>query len=226
MITVALRNLFQSKARLVISVGGVALALMLIFALDGVFTGAERQITAYIDRSEADVWVAQKGVRNLHMVSSWLPSTVIGEIEGVQGVEAVTPIMYVTGMVDTGQERNLAYIIGLPPGATMGKPWRIKEGVTLPSPGETIIDRTVAANSGLRLGDAVTILGQKLKVVGLAEGTSSITNSVAFISMTDFERARGGAKAVSAADIFDMGGGRAKIAIPRSRRYDVEAVDS
>lgn len=197
LVTLALRNLFQNKIRILMSVGGVALALTLIFALDAVFTGAERQITAYIDRSEADVWVAQEGVRNLHMVSSWLPSSVTGEIEAVQGVDSVTPIMYVTGMIDTGRERNLAYIIGLPSDAKMGRAWRLKEGAALPSVGETVIDRSVAANSGLNLGDKVNILGQELKIAGISEGTANITNSVAFISMADFERARGGTQAVS-----------------------------
>jgi hypothetical protein len=46
MIRLAFRNLFQNKARLVISIGGVSLALLLILSLDAVFTGVERQITA------------------------------------------------------------------------------------------------------------------------------------------------------------------------------------
>ena len=37
----AYRNLFQSKARLALSVAGVALALTLVLALDAIFTGAE-----------------------------------------------------------------------------------------------------------------------------------------------------------------------------------------
>ena len=45
MIRLAFRNLFQNKARLVISVGGVSLALLLILSLDAVFTGVERQVT-------------------------------------------------------------------------------------------------------------------------------------------------------------------------------------
>jgi hypothetical protein len=39
MIRLAFRNLFQNKIRLVISVGWVALALLLILSLDAIFTG-------------------------------------------------------------------------------------------------------------------------------------------------------------------------------------------
>ncbi|MBF6596175.1 MAG: ABC transporter permease [Thermaceae bacterium] len=191
MIRLAFRNLFQSKAHLAISVGGVALALMLMLALGAVFTGAEKQITAFIDRAGANVFVAQKGVRNLHMVSSWLPSSVVGEVSSVQGVQSVTPIMYVAGMVDTGKERNLAYIVGLPPDPAMGKAWRVVEGAAAPAPGAIVLDRAVAAQSGLRLGDTVKVLGRQLRIAGLSEGTVSITNSVAFITMDDFERMRG-----------------------------------
>jgi len=58
MLRLAYRNLFQSKVRIAMSVGGVALALMLVLALDAIMTGSEKRLTAYIDYSEADVWVA------------------------------------------------------------------------------------------------------------------------------------------------------------------------
>ena len=74
MIRLAFRNLFQTKIRLLISVGGVALALLLILALDAIFTGVEKRLTAYIDNSGADIFVAQSEVRNLHMASSSLPA--------------------------------------------------------------------------------------------------------------------------------------------------------
>ena len=74
MVRLALRNLFQGRVRLVVSVGGVALALALILALDAIFTGLRGQITAYMDNAGADVYVSQAGVRNLHMVASTLPA--------------------------------------------------------------------------------------------------------------------------------------------------------
>jgi putative ABC transport system permease protein len=197
MLRLAYRNLFQSKVRLAMSVGGVALALMLVLALDAIMTGAEKRLTAYIDNSEADVWVAQSGVRNLHMVSSWIPASVRNEVRDVPGVESVTPLMYLTAPVDTKNEQSLAYVIGLPKDAAMGKPWRVAEGRAVPEPGEAVIDSAVAERSGIELGDKVEILGQKLEVAGLSEGTSTLTNSVAFISMKDFERVRGGEQVVS-----------------------------
>jgi putative ABC transport system permease protein len=190
-------NLFQNKARLVISVGGVALALTLILVLDAIFAGVERQVTAYIDYSGADIFVSQSGVRNMHMASSSLPSSVVDEVKAVAGVESATPILYLTNMVVAGEERSLAYVIGLPSDAAAGKPWSVPEGIPIPGAGETVIDRVVAKKSGVELGDKVKILGREFKVVGLSNGTATLINSVAFISLDDFAQLRGNTGIVS-----------------------------
>ncbi len=189
----ALRNLLQNKIRLVISVGGVALALSLILALDAIMTGVEGRLTAYIDNSGADVFVSQAGVRNLHMVSSSLPASVVGKVQAVPGVAAVTPIMYLTDTMDVGpnQDQYSIYVIGLPQGATMGGPWRIARGVSIPADGQTVIDRGVAEKYGLGIGDKVKMLGQEFTIAGLSDGTGNLLNSVAFISLNDFARIRG-----------------------------------
>lgn len=197
MIRLAFRNLFQSKVRLVISVGGVAMALLLILSLDAIFAGVEKQITAYMDNSGADIFISQSGVQNMHMTASSLPVADIDIAKGVSGVQAVTPIHYTTNMIVIGEDQNLAYIIGLPENAEMGGPWKIAKGKSLPDPGEAIIDRNVAEKAGIGIGSDVEILGRKFKVAGLSDGTASLVNSVAFISMDDFAAIRGGQETVS-----------------------------
>lgn len=197
MIRLAFRNLFQNKARLVISVGGVALALLLILSLDAIFSGVERQVTAYVEHSGADIWVSQADVRNMHMASSSLPDSVARKVKYVPGVASVTPILYLTNNVVAGDERSLAYIIGLPENAEFGVPWSISSGSSLPGKGEVILNRNIAANSGIALGDEVEILGDEFKVTGFSEGTASLVNSVAFITMDDFEEMRGSYNTVS-----------------------------
>ena len=197
MLLLAFRNLFQTKVRLVMSTGGLALALLLVLALDAVLTGIETQVSAYIDRSGADVWVAQKGVRNMHMASSTLSAATIDRVRAVNGVASVTPILLQLGTVAAGGDSHIVYVIGLPPRPAAGAPWRVVAGTGLPGVGETVIDRNVAEASGIRLGSSVSILGQRFRVVGLTEGTLNIVNSVAFISMADFAAIRGASDSVS-----------------------------
>ena len=190
MLRLAARNLFQGKLRLLMSTGGVALALLLILTLDAIWTGSESQVSAYIDRSGAEVWVAQQGVRNMHMASSTLPAAVADQVRAVPGVASVTPILYLLSTFDTGHDTHIAYVIGLPPDPAAGAPWRVAEGIGVPGPGEVVIDRTVAEASGIGLGSQVTILNNRFRVAGLTEGTLNIVNSIVFISMADFMHIR------------------------------------
>ena len=197
MIRLAIRNLFQSRTRLLISVGGVALALMLILSLDAIVLWIEQRVAAYIESSAADVFVAQSGVRNLHMASSSLSAEKVDEVAGVPGVESVTPILYVTNVVASGEERTISYIIGLPENARAGGPWSLAEGSADPGLGGAVIDQGIAEKSGIGLGDSVEILGHDFEIVGLSDGTSSLTNSIAFIRMEDFTELRASPGVVS-----------------------------
>lgn len=193
----AVRNLAGNRVRLLVSVGGVALALTLTIALEAIFAGVANQLTVYVDRAGADVWVAQSGVRNLHMVASWLPASVTDEVRAVDGVAAATPILYSTDTIAADEERAVAYVIGLPADAAFGGPWNVVEGSDRVGRGEVIIDRGFASGAGVSIGDRVTVLGGDVRVVGLSEGTASLVNSVAFVSFDDFAAMRGGAPVVS-----------------------------
>ena len=193
----ARRNLMRSRVRLLVSIGGVALALTLVLALDAIFEGVSRQLTSYIDRSGAEVWVAQSGVRNLHMVASWMPSSVTDEVRGIDGVADAQPILYTTDSMAARDERGWAYAIGLTPDASMGGPWNVVEGSGRPGPGEAVIDRRFAQRAGVGLGDPVMLLGGDFRITGLTEETASLVNSVAFVSFDDFAARRGGDPAAS-----------------------------
>ena len=190
------RNLTRNRVRLIASMGGVALALSLTLALDAVYAGVANQLTAYIERAGADVWVAQSGVRNLHMVASSLPGAVVDEVAAVPGVTVVTPILEATDTVSAGDERTVAYVIGLPAGAAMGGPWSV-DGAATVGPGEAIVDRGFASRAGVGIGASVDVLGRSARIVGLSSGTASLVNSVAFVSLADFRQARGGSSVVS-----------------------------
>ena len=218
MLLLAYRNLFQSKSKLLLSTGGLALALLLVLALDAILTGTETQIAAYINHSGADVWVSQSGVRNMHMSSSTLPAATAARVRAVSGVGEVTPILFLTSFVQTGNDRHIVYLVGLPPDAAMGRPWKLAAGAALPQPGQVVIDSSVAKTTNTRLGDSVRILDNSYRVSGLAEGTANIVNSIAFISLADFQKLHGSASAVSYLLVRDANG--------RSREQVAAAIGS
>lgn len=189
-VPIARRNLFEGRTRFVISVGGVALAMVLILALDGIFAGSMKQTTVYIDNSHYDVVVAQEGVRNMHMTTSFFPGAKTTQIERISGVRDVSPILYVTDYLKIGANRNLAYIIGYEPDGRVGGPWTMAEKSARIKPGEIIIDQQIAERDGVKVGDKVSVLGADFRIGGLTRDTVSIINSIAFVRLGDFERAR------------------------------------
>ena len=196
-VLLARRNLGRDRVRLAASVGGIALALSLTLALDAIYAGVANQLTTYIERSGADVWVAQAGVRNLHMVASALPASVVDAVRAIDGVATITPILEATDTIAAGEERAVAYVIGLPAGAAAGGPWDIAEGSAQVGPGEIIVDRGFARTAGVALGGTVEVLGGQARIVGLSSGTASLVNTVAFVSFGDFRATRGGAAVIS-----------------------------
>ena len=197
MFRLALRNLTQNKARLLVSVGGTGLALTLVLFFGAVFTGATGRLTVYIDHAGADVWVSQAGVRTMHMSTSALPATITNQVQAVVGVEQAVPILYAEDMIDAGGDQYIVYLFGVPSDAPMGGPWRIVDGTSTLAPGEVIIDHAIAAQSGVGVGDRISVLGQEMRIAGLTSGASSLVSSVTFVRMDDFARVRGGGDVIS-----------------------------
>lgn len=196
MLHLARRNLFQSRTTAVTAMSGVALAFMLIFSLDAVLAGLEGRVALFIERTGADVWVAQSGVRNMHMASSTIPRAVADRVRSVDGVAEAAPLRYVSSVMVKDEKQYLAYVVGVPEGATMGTPPNVTRGDGYPKPGEMILDGALR-QEGAQVGDTVRILGSDFRIGGLAEGLASTISSLAFIRLDDFDRLRGNATTTS-----------------------------
>ena len=187
MLHLARRNLFQSRAKAAMAIGGVALAFMLVLSLDAVLAGLEGRIASFIERAGADVWIAQSGVRNMHMASSTIPRAVAEAAARVEGVAQAAPVRYLTNAVVWGDGQYIAYVIGLPEGSVMGTPTNVVSGEAFPGRGEVIVDGALR-QQGAKVGDTVRILGSDFRIAGLAEGLASTLSSLAFIRLDDFDR--------------------------------------
>jgi putative ABC transport system permease protein len=189
-VSIARRNLFEGRTRFLISVGGVALAMLLILALDAIWAGSMKQVTTYMSNSDFDVVIAQEGVKSMHMSSSAFPLSKMEEAKKIRGVDDVAPILYATDYFKFGDNRNLAYVIGFDPKLGLGGPWEITQGRGKVRAGEIVIDEQIARRDGIRLGDKVEVLGSEFTAAGLTRGTTSIANSIVFVRFDDFERVR------------------------------------
>ena len=183
-VPLARRQLFARPGRTLAGLAGIATALLLVLALKAIFAGMEGRLTAYIDRSGADVIVAQRGVDTMHMTESALPEGVAAGVASVAGVGEARPILYVATMLERGEARGIAYLIGDDSG---GAPIPLVAG-RRPRSGEVLLDRGLARSLGVEAGSTVQALGRTFRVSGEVEGLASITNSVAFAPRRELAR--------------------------------------
>ena len=187
-VPIARRTLFIERRRAALGVGGVSLALLIVLALGAVFDGAMREVTRYIDTADADVFVAQRGVRNLHMSLSALPENALDVVRSIEGVDRADPILYETSPLRVGDARQLSYLIGYERGRP-GGPVEITEGEE-PTRGEIVLDADAADKLGVGIGDEVSAMGQTWRVSGLTGGMTNITNTISYVRFADFADAR------------------------------------
>lgn len=170
---------------LLASVGAVAGAFALAIFFEAVFAGESRQIVTYLRHSDADVWVMQKGVSNMHMATSFVWDWKADRVAEVEGVARVTPILYLNTVMLAGGRNWFSFIVGLDASDPRAGPWSSVEGRSLPGPGEAIVPKVLARLAGLELGDSVSIAGRRFSIAGLSEGTFSMANSIAFVTLSD-----------------------------------------
>jgi putative ABC transport system permease protein len=182
------RQLFVRKGRTLAGVAGIALALLLVLALRALLAGAEDRLTGYIDRSGADVIVAQQGVRTMHMTQSVISAPVAASVASVTGVEDATPIVYVPATLARGDQRALVYLIGEDRSADTIP---LSSGRRARNGSEVVVDEALSGLIGAGTGTTVTALGHRFRVVGQVAGTASLASSIAPTDRTSLGRLTG-----------------------------------
>lgn len=183
MFKLAWRNLVHERTRLAISVGGVALAIVLILVVAGIFAGSEEHAVAYIKNQPAPLWAMQAGVENMHMSSSLIDEETVQSIRQFDGISEGVALLYATAGVDLGEAVVYSYIFAVDDASPFGGPWKLAGGTRTLAVDEVIIDAHLAVRYGLEIGDQVNILGADLTIAGLSEGTFGIATSITFVNM-------------------------------------------
>src|SRR5512147_1271950 len=142
MLKLAWRNLTQERLRMGIGVAGVALAVLLILLVNGIFVGAEESMVTYLNREPASFWLMQSGVENMHMAYSMLPPGLMEKVRQVPGVKDAAGVLYVGANVQLGDTPIPSYIFGIDPNQSLGGPWKLAEGTADLGPTQAIIDHS------------------------------------------------------------------------------------
>jgi len=179
-LTIAIRNLLHDRVRLAVTLTGVVFAVVLIAVQLGLFVGFTRATSCVIDNTDADIWIAAKGVRNFD-VSSPMRERKLYQVLSVPGVaRAEKCIVQFSNWKKPGGGLESIEIVGYDLASGLGGPWRLVEGrLDLLSQADTVVaDRFYFSKLGIQeLGQEVEIRDRRARVVAVTDGIRSFTTS-------------------------------------------------
>lgn len=191
MVSIARKNLFHDRTRFGITLIGVTVSVVLIFATIGMYLGFMQNASVIVDSFSADIWVTSKNLQNFDF--AWpIPERKLEQIKEVKGVAATEPMILSFGVMKlvTGGTESIE-VIGLDPNGEFGFPWRLAEGNPQDVKGGSfvMVDESSFTRLGrLQVGDLREINDQKVKLVGFTQGIKSITTAP--YVFTSYETAR------------------------------------
>ncbi len=190
MLSIAWNNLTHEKGRFIVSVGGVAFAVVMVLLLWGLYAGWNNRMTQYIESVNADFWVAQKGAADLSHSVSILKSDLEDTLAGIDGVASVKRFIGRQIAFDLPEEKDVhVYVVGFDPRSGENGPITMIRGSRTPREKEIIIDRAFSKNYGLDVGDTIPLKkGEQWTVVGIADGGNQVIRTYAFVNLDEAER--------------------------------------
>lgn len=168
-----------------ISVGGVAFSVLLIFILLGLYRGWDEKLTEYVTTVDADLWVVQNGAADMFHSPSLIPDATTERIRGIDGVGRVFKLYGVRVGFDLDGEEVHTMIMGYDTASGIGGPKKIVKGKSVPDRGEIIIDEVFAFKEDLVLNDELTILDRKFRVAGISTGGNLVSFQYTFMTQDD-----------------------------------------
>jgi putative ABC transport system permease protein len=177
-LTLAFRNLFYDRIRLVVTLVGILFSIVLVAVQLGLYLGARTMIISMIDRADGDLWVMAYGTKNFEEAQPIAARERFAALS-TPGVANAVPL--ITAFTDwrkpTGGS-TLVVVIGAEAEDGGLRPWNVIEGDVsgLGARDAVIIDKTYLAELGVTgVGDTAQVGASRVRIAGLTEGIRSFT---------------------------------------------------
>lgn len=189
--TLAIKELLRARLRFGLLAAAIALLVFLLLFLNTLSQTLLGSFTAAVENNSADVLVyADDARRNLQ--ASRLDPAVVGEVAGVEGVEAAAGLAEVTLTADVGEGLTDLSLWGFSPGEP-GEPGEVVEG-RLPGGGEALVDIADAA-AGFTIGSTIILepSGRTLEIVGHTRDSRFNVSATAYTTLEEWQAVAGAA---------------------------------
>jgi len=182
MLQLVIGTLRYHGGRTALSVLALAAAIAVMLLFEGFRSGLWGQLRAMPEQLGADLVLSQSGVANFAAARSSLPQKTRRaalNVEGVASAHALTslPIIFERHDVATPVQ-VIAYV-------DVGAPARLAAGRHIDGPREVVIDRSIAIDHALAVGDTLEVLGWEFEVVGISSGTAAMFTPAVFARYLD-----------------------------------------
>jgi putative ABC transport system permease protein len=186
--TYSLGMLRAQTGRTVLSVGGIALCVVLMLFLLGVYRGVSLGSLEYVHRNSVDLWVLQKNATNILRCTSVLLPAHGDALRRVPGVDSAAPVLLLLATVGERAEAATVYLAGYDPKTGRGGPPLLLKGRSPMTDDEIVFDHAFALKHGYKIGDSIHLQGQILNLVGMSGGTNAFVIQYAFVTIACAQR--------------------------------------
>ena len=182
MLAFAWRQIRRQPWRFAASAGSVASSVALVLVIAGLYRGLLDALVRWPQSLPGDVVVAEAGgSATLLHVSSQVPPAVEAAVRGTPGVSRVDPLFARLAWIERDGRQAIAFLVGLGRGDVFGRPVRIVAGRKKPRLNEIIVDRVLAHDLRVDVGDALRLGDATLRVAGISSGGNALLASYAFV---------------------------------------------
>src|SRR5262249_46515742 len=186
--TLLLKNLVRRKARSLLTILGIAVAIGTVVTLRGVSYGFERSFRANFERRGIDLVVVAAGIPD--QLRSNLAEDIGPRIERIEGVRRVSSGLL--ELVDIERQESVISVLvnGWRPGGAQLAELTIVSGRAIqPDDSRAImLGVTLAENLGKGVGDTVTMQGERFQIVGVYRGFDIFENGGAVVPLATLQR--------------------------------------
>jgi putative ABC transport system permease protein len=192
-LTLASRNLFHDRVRLIATVVGIVFSIVLVTVQLGVFLSFEHMVTTMIDHAQADFWIVPSETKSFED-SSLLAGRERLQALSVNGVAAAVPVVagYASWRKPNGGASTPVLVVGTPETSAGLQPWNVVEGSArdLSMPEAVAIDQSYFDDLGIgQVGQHAEINNQKARVVAVTKGIRSFTTMPNVFTSIEWARA-------------------------------------
>lgn len=186
MIRLGWKNLIHDRMRLGVTLVGVIFSVVLMLIQSGIYFGFLDSVSGMMDRSPADVWIANAKTLNADTALAVSEETV-DRVKAVPGIASADRVCLAwAGIRLANGTHTWVQVYGINPDTGVAGPPEMLQGslTDLRKFGTYIIDEaSLPLMPGVRVGDKLEAFGQKIEISGLCRGVKSYsTYAVLFTS--------------------------------------------